>query len=69
MTVVEARRPTAADFYAKLRTGELFTVLVNQRIGAYLSVPAERLGLPPTALTMLNFVIGLGTSIMVILTA
>lgn len=73
MTAVDApdriRRPSAADFYAKLRTGELFTVLVNQRVAAYLSVPAERLGLPPTALTMLNFVIGLGTSVLVILTA
>jgi phosphatidylglycerophosphate synthase len=70
MTVVdEIRRPTAADFYAKLRTGELFTVLVNQRIAAYLSVPAERLGLPPTALTMINLVVGLGSSVLVIATA
>jgi phosphatidylglycerophosphate synthase len=57
--------PTAADFRARHRGGGLFTEMVNQLIGSWLSVGAYRLGLAPTVLTMVNFVIGLGTSIAV----
>jgi phosphatidylglycerophosphate synthase len=55
--------PTAADFRARHRGGGLFTETVNQRIGSYLSVAAYRAGAAPTALTVLNLVIGVGTSI------
>jgi phosphatidylglycerophosphate synthase len=58
--------PTAADFRARHRGGGLFTETVNQRIGSYLCVPAYRANLAPTALTLANLVIGLGTSIAVI---
>src|SRR5213078_3617066 len=59
-------QPTAADFLARNRGGGLFTMTVSQRIGAYLSVAAYKLGLAPTVLTIGNLVIGLGTSIVVL---
>src|SRR5690349_9845862 len=65
MTTVQAQ-PSAADFLARNRGGGLFTMTVSQRIGAYLSVAAHRLGLAPTILTIGNLVIGLGTSIAVL---
>jgi phosphatidylglycerophosphate synthase len=69
MTAVAANHvpdsPTAADFYAKNRHGGLFTETVNQRLAAYLNVLAYRLGSPPTALSLLNLLIGLATSITV----
>src|SRR2546423_6225066 len=64
-----ATAPTAADFRARNRGGGLFTETVNQRIGSYLCVVAYRYGLAPTVLTLANLVIGLGTSIAVILLA
>jgi phosphatidylglycerophosphate synthase len=65
MTAVQAQ-PTAADFLARNRGGGLFTMTVSQRLGAYLSVVAHRLGLAPTILTIGNLVIGLGASIAVL---
>jgi len=61
--------PTATDFLATNRGGGLFTETVNQRLGAYLSVAAYRRHLAPTALTLANLVIGLGTSVAVALLA
>jgi phosphatidylglycerophosphate synthase len=58
-------RPGAADFLARNRGGGLFTETVNQRLGSYLCVPAHRLGLAPTVLTITNLVLGLAGSIMV----
>ncbi len=57
--------PAAAEFRARHRGGGLFTETVNQRIGSHLSVLAYRLGLAPTVLTMVNLVVGLGTSVAV----
>ncbi len=57
--------PTATDFRARHRGGGLFTEAVNQRIGSYLCVVAYRRNLAPTALTLANLVIGLGTSVAV----
>jgi phosphatidylglycerophosphate synthase len=68
-TVIRPSRHTAADFRARHRGGGLFTEMINQRIGAYLSVAAERLGLPPTALTLANFVLGLAAAVLVVLLA
>jgi phosphatidylglycerophosphate synthase len=62
-------RPSADDFYAKSRPAGLFTTAISQRLGSYLSVPAERLGLPPTALTVVNLVLGLAASVAVTVTA
>jgi phosphatidylglycerophosphate synthase len=58
--------PTAADFRRRNRGGGLFTESVNQPLASYLCVLANRVGAPPTVLTLLNLVIGLGTSIAVI---
>jgi phosphatidylglycerophosphate synthase len=55
----EVSRHTAAAFLARNRGGGLFTETVNQRIAAYLCVAAERWGLPPSALTLTNLVLGL----------
>jgi phosphatidylglycerophosphate synthase len=57
--------PTAADFRARNRGGGLFTETVNQRLAAHLNVVAYRLGLPPTALSLVNLFLGLATSITV----
>jgi phosphatidylglycerophosphate synthase len=65
-TETRPARHTAADFLARNRGGGLFTETINQRIGAYLSVAAERLGLPPSALTLGNFVLGLAASVLVV---
>jgi phosphatidylglycerophosphate synthase len=58
-------RPTAADFLARHRGGGLFTETVSQRIGAQISVLAHRRGIPPTALTLANLVLGLGAAALV----
>src|SRR5439155_1078483 len=52
----------AADFRARHRGGGLFTETVNQRLGAYLCVPAYRFGLAPTVLTLANLVLGLAAA-------
>jgi phosphatidylglycerophosphate synthase len=60
------QRHRAADFFARHRGGGLFTETVNQRLASYLCVGSERLGLVPTALTLLNLLIGAATSISVV---
>ncbi|MGA8117422.1 MAG: CDP-alcohol phosphatidyltransferase family protein [Actinocatenispora sp.] len=62
-------RPSAADFYAVNRGGGLVTEQLNQRLAARVAVLSERLGVTPTALTAGNLVLGLATSVAVILTA
>jgi len=64
MTTVE--HPTAADFLARSRRGGLFTDSVSQRLGAGFAVLAHRRGIPPTALTMGNLVLGLAAAALVI---
>jgi len=68
VTVAPPLRHSAGEFLARNRGGGLFTETVNQRIGAYLCVVAERFGLPPSALTVANLVLGLAASILVIAT-
>ncbi|GAA3752748.1 CDP-alcohol phosphatidyltransferase family protein [Plantactinospora mayteni] len=58
--------PTAADFYRVNRGGGLFSEAISQRIGAALALAAHRMGLPPTALTMGNLVLGLAVSVTVV---
>lgn len=60
-----AGRHRPAEFLAHNRGGGLFTEAVSQRLGALLCVPAERLGLAPTALTMANLGLGLTASVLV----
>jgi phosphatidylglycerophosphate synthase len=69
MTTTVSGRPTAAQFRARHRGGGLFTETVDQRIGSWFAVAAERAGQPPTALTLGNFALGVGTSVAVILLA
>ncbi|BCJ27166.1 hypothetical protein Asera_12740 [Actinocatenispora sera] len=64
-----AAPPTAADFLAVNRGGGLFTETFDQRLGAVFALTAYRLGLPPTALTAANLVLGVATSVAVVLTA
>ncbi|GAA5189294.1 hypothetical protein GCM10023322_41870 [Rugosimonospora acidiphila] len=56
---------SSADFRAKHRSSGLFTESVNQYLGSFLAVAASRLGLPPTALTLMNLVLGVATSVAV----
>ncbi|MEQ4300407.1 CDP-alcohol phosphatidyltransferase family protein [Plantactinospora sp. B6F1] len=58
--------PTATDFYRVNRGGGLFSEAISQRIGAALALAAHRTGLPPTALTMANLVLGLAVSVTVV---
>lgn len=65
----EPPAPTAADFYAVNRGGGLFSELVSQRLGARISVFADRHHLSPTVLTVANLGIGCLVSFAVIATA
>ncbi len=62
-------QPTAETFFAANRGGGLFTLEVNQRIGAYAALWAYRLGQLPTVLTLTNLVLGLAASVLVVATA
>jgi phosphatidylglycerophosphate synthase len=55
--------PTAADFYATNRGGGLFSEAVSQHIGAHIAAVGNRLGATPTALTLVNFALGLSVSV------
>jgi Phosphatidylglycerophosphate synthase len=71
-TSVEASgspRPTAADFYRVNRGGGLFSEAFSQRLGAGLALAAHRAGLPPTALTIANLLLGLAVSATVVVLA
>src|SRR5919107_611342 len=63
------RVPTAADFYAVNRGGGLFSELVSQRLGARISVFANKHKLAPTVLTVANLGVGCLASAAVIATA
>jgi phosphatidylglycerophosphate synthase len=63
------RIPTAADFYAVNRGGGLFSELVSQRLGARISVFANKHKLAPTVLTAANLGVGCLVSAAVIATA
>ncbi|MFD0557444.1 CDP-alcohol phosphatidyltransferase-like enzyme [Stackebrandtia endophytica] len=54
------------DFFSANRGGNLFTQIVNQRIGAVFALLAHRLGWAPTVLTLINLVFSLGSAILVI---
>jgi phosphatidylglycerophosphate synthase len=65
-TSAELSRPAAADFYRTNRGGGLFSQAFSQWFGAAIAVAAHRLGLPPTALTVANLVLGLAASVTVV---
>jgi phosphatidylglycerophosphate synthase len=58
--------PTAADFLATNRGGGLLSEAIDQPIGARIALAGHRLGLAPSVLTIINLVIGVGTSAAVI---
>lgn len=66
---VRAERPTAAQFYRHSRPSGLLTEELDHRAAAWLSVLAHRLGWTPTALTACNLVLGVATSVAVLLLA
>ena len=61
--------PRFADFLSNKRASNLFTTVVNEPIGAFFALQAYRAGLAPTALTLINLVIGLATGVTIILVA
>lgn len=58
---VTATRPGTRDFLGRNRGGGLFSEAVNQRIGSWLALAAERSGLHPSMLTVANVILGVGT--------
>jgi phosphatidylglycerophosphate synthase len=58
--------PRPADFYAVNRGGGLYSEALSQRVGAVLAYVASRLGLTPSALTLVNLVLGLAASVSVV---
>ncbi|GIF46882.1 phosphatidylglycerophosphate synthase [Asanoa ferruginea] len=62
----EHTTPSAGAFYRTNRGGGLFSEGLSQRAGAVFAAAAYRLGVPPTALTVGNLVIGLATSAVVV---
>jgi phosphatidylglycerophosphate synthase len=58
--------PTAANFLATNRGGGLLSEAIDQPIGARIALAGYRLGLAPSLLTMVNLIIGVGTSAAVI---
>jgi phosphatidylglycerophosphate synthase len=63
------RPPSLADYYAVNKGGGLFSEATGQWIGTVLSATAHRLGLAPTVLTLINLLIGLATSITIVVLA
>lgn len=59
----------ASVFLGHLRSGGLFTRIVNQRVASWCAVVGHRLGWHPTVLTMLGFAFSLAGSALVIATA
>ena len=59
-------RPSLTDYYRVNRGGGLFTEATGQWVATVIASTAYRLGVPPDGLTLINLVIGLGTSITVI---
>lgn len=64
-----APRPGLTDYYAVNKGGGLFSEATGQWVGAVLAATGRRLGLAPTALTLVNLLIGLATSVTVIVLA
>jgi phosphatidylglycerophosphate synthase len=54
------------DFLATNRGGGLYSEAVSQRLGAVIALGGNRLGLAPTALTLLNLGLGLAASVTVV---
>ncbi|WP_239132889.1 CDP-alcohol phosphatidyltransferase family protein [Paractinoplanes durhamensis] len=64
-----AAAPTAADYYAVNRGGGLFSEAVSQHIGARIAVGANKRGIAPSVLTVMNLGLGCLVSFVVIAAA
>lgn len=64
-----ASRPRLVDYYRVNKGGGLFSEATGQWIGAVLATTGHRLGLTPTVLTLTNLVIGVATSVAVVVLA
>jgi phosphatidylglycerophosphate synthase len=58
--------PTAAAFLATNRGGGLLSEAIDQPVGARIALAGYRLGLAPSVLTIVNLLVGVGTSAVVI---
>src|SRR5215813_3215505 len=58
--------PRPSEFYAVNRGGGLYSEVVSQRAGALLAYVGNRVGLTPSALTLVNLVLGVGASVVVV---
>ncbi|MER7166450.1 CDP-alcohol phosphatidyltransferase family protein [Micromonospora sp. NPDC000207] len=65
-TLAEPTKPSVADFHRVNRGGGLFSESVSQWLGAVFALVAQRLGLRPTVLTIVNLILGLATSVSVV---
>jgi phosphatidylglycerophosphate synthase len=61
--------PSVGDFYAVHRGGGLYSSAVSQRLGARFAALAYRLGLRPSAVTLVNLGLGLGASALLVVLA
>jgi len=55
-----------SDFYSTNRGGGLYSEAISQRVGAVIAYASHRLGIAPTALTLINLLLVLGASVLVI---
>jgi phosphatidylglycerophosphate synthase len=67
---VEESRPSLAAGYRRARAhrggGDLFTRLVNDRLGSWVAAVGIRLGVHPTVITLVNFCLAMISAIVVI---
>jgi phosphatidylglycerophosphate synthase len=61
--------PRLRDFLALNRGGGLYSEAVSQPFGSAIALTAARIGLTPTALTLINLVLGLAASVTVVVLA
>ena len=56
----------ALDFYAQHRGGGLLTEILNQRAGSWLAMGAYRMGMSPSAVTILGMLTGVAGSVLIV---
>jgi phosphatidylglycerophosphate synthase len=61
--------PRLRDFLALNRGGGLYSEAVSQPFGSAIALTAARMGLTPTALTLINLVLGVSASVTVVVLA
>ncbi len=64
--LTDVQPTTPKTFLATNRGGGLLSEAIDQPVGSWIAYAAYKRGIPPTALTLVNLVLGLATSITVI---